>query len=73
MPKREIDLFIIFEIHPVTCRCHAKELVSYFKSIKPKRSLKDYIIDIWQFSKQAIDLVTLNFWYIRFTTIGNVS
>lgn len=52
MPKREIDLVIISDIHLGTYGCHAKELLSYLKSIKPKKIiLNGDIIDIWQFSK----------------------
>jgi len=52
MPKREVDLVIISDIHLGTYGCHAKELLSYLKSIKPKKIiLNGDIIDIWQFSK----------------------
>lgn len=52
MPKREVDLLIISDIHLGTYGCHAKELLSYLKSIKPKKIvLNGDIIDIWQFSK----------------------
>lgn len=52
MPKREVDLVIISDVHLGTYGCHAKELLSYLKSIKPKKIiLNGDIIDIWQFSK----------------------
>ncbi len=52
MPKREVDLVVISDIHLGTYGCHAKELLSYLKSIKPKKIvLNGDIIDIWQFSK----------------------
>lgn len=52
MAKREVDLVIISDIHLGTYGCHAKELLSYLKSIKPKKIvLNGDIIDIWQFSK----------------------
>ncbi|MES3016857.1 MAG: UDP-2,3-diacylglucosamine diphosphatase [Bacteroidota bacterium] len=52
MPKREVDLVIISDIHLGTYGCHAKELLNYLKSIKPKKViLNGDIIDIWQFSK----------------------
>ncbi|MHB1178772.1 MAG: UDP-2,3-diacylglucosamine diphosphatase [Daejeonella sp.] len=52
MPKREVDLVIISDIHLGTYGCHARELLSYLKSIKPKKIiLNGDIIDIWQFSK----------------------
>ena len=52
MPKREVDLVVISDIHLGTYGCHAKELLGYLKSIKPKKIvLNGDIIDIWQFSK----------------------
>ncbi len=52
MSKREVDLVIISDIHLGTYGCHAKELLCYLKSIKPKKIvLNGDIIDIWQFSK----------------------
>lgn len=52
MPKREVDLVIISDIHLGTYGCHAKELLCYLKSIKPKKIiLNGDIIDVWQFSK----------------------
>ena len=52
MPKREVDLVIISDVHLGTYGCRAKELLNYLKSIKPKTLvLNGDIIDIWQFSK----------------------
>ena len=52
MAKREIDIVIISDVHLGTYGCHAKELLKYLKSIKPKMLiLNGDIIDIWQFSK----------------------
>ena len=52
MPKREVDIVIISDVHLGTYGCHAKELLKYLKSIKPKiLILNGDIIDIWQFSK----------------------
>lgn len=52
MPKRDVDLVIISDVHLGTYGCHAKELLSYLKSINPKAIvLNGDIIDIWQFSK----------------------
>ncbi len=52
MPKREVDLVVISDVHLGTYGCHAKELLKYLKSIKPKTViLNGDIIDIWQFSK----------------------
>jgi len=51
--KREVDIVILSDIHLGTYGCHAKELLSYLKSIKPKKVvLNGDIIDIWQFSKR---------------------
>jgi len=52
MDKREIDIAVISDVHLGTYGCHAKELLKYLKSIKPKTLiLNGDIIDIWQFSK----------------------
>jgi UDP-2,3-diacylglucosamine pyrophosphatase LpxH len=51
--KRSIDILVISDIHLGTYGCHAKELLYYLKSIKPKIVvLNGDIIDIWQFSKR---------------------
>ncbi len=53
MKKRPVDLVVISDVHLGTYGCHAKELLAYLKSIKPKRVvLNGDIIDIWQFSKR---------------------
>jgi len=53
MAKREIDLLVLSDIHLGTYGCHAKELLQYLKSIKPKAViLNGDIIDVWQFSKR---------------------
>lgn len=53
MQKRELDLLVLSDIHLGTYGCHAKELLQYLKSIKPKAViLNGDIIDIWQFSKR---------------------
>ncbi len=52
MAKREVELVVISDVHLGTYGCHAKELLSYLKSIKPDTIiLNGDIIDIWQFSK----------------------
>lgn len=52
MPKRDVDLVILSDVHLGTYGCHAKELLHYLKSINPKAIvLNGDIIDIWQFSK----------------------
>lgn len=53
MAKREVDIVVLSDIHLGTFGCHAKELLQYLKSIKPKAVvLNGDIIDIWQFSKR---------------------
>ncbi len=52
MKKRRVDIVVISDVHLGTYGCHAKELLKYLKSIKPKTIiLNGDIIDIWQFSK----------------------
>ncbi|MFT2011225.1 UDP-2,3-diacylglucosamine diphosphatase [Pontibacter sp. 13R65] len=53
MPKkRKVELVVISDVHLGTYGCHAKELLRYLKSVKPKTLvLNGDIIDIWQFSK----------------------
>lgn len=51
--KRKVDIVVISDIHLGTYGAHARELLSYLKSIKPKTViLNGDIIDIWQFSKR---------------------
>lgn len=51
--KRDVDLIIISDVHLGTYGCHAKELLTYLRSINPKKViLNGDIIDIWQFSKR---------------------
>lgn len=51
--KRKIDVLVISDIHLGTYGCHAKELLTYLKSINPKVVvLNGDIIDMWQFSKR---------------------
>lgn len=53
MDKRNVDLVVISDVHLGTYGCHAKELLCYLKSIKPKHLLLNGdIIDVWQFSKR---------------------
>ena len=50
--KRVVDILVISDVHLGTYGCHAKELLHYLKSIKPRQViLNGDIIDIWQFSK----------------------
>jgi UDP-2,3-diacylglucosamine pyrophosphatase LpxH len=51
--KRKVDILVISDIHLGTYGCHAKELLHYLRSIKPKKViLNGDIIDIWQFNKR---------------------
>jgi UDP-2,3-diacylglucosamine pyrophosphatase LpxH len=53
LPKREVDLVIISDVHLGAFGCHAKELLKYLRSIRPKTLiLNGDIIDIWQFRKR---------------------
>ncbi|NCX95294.1 MAG: UDP-2,3-diacylglucosamine diphosphatase [Chitinophagia bacterium] len=53
MAKREVDILILSDIHLGTLGCHAKELLQYLKTIKPKLVvLNGDIVDIWQFRKR---------------------
>lgn len=53
MAKREVDIVVLSDTHLGTYGCHARELLQYLKSIKPKAViLNGDIIDIWQFSKR---------------------
>lgn len=53
MEKREVEIVVISDVHLGTYGCHAKELLKYLKSIKPKKIiLNGDIIDVWQFSKR---------------------
>lgn len=50
--RRKLDLLVLSDIHLGTYGCHAKELLTYLKSVKPKiLVLNGDIIDIWQFKK----------------------
>lgn len=51
--KRDVDLVVVSDVHLGTYGCHAKELLRYLKSIRPKQLLLNGdIIDVWQFSKR---------------------
>ncbi|MET3023841.1 UDP-2,3-diacylglucosamine diphosphatase [Flavobacterium psychrophilum] len=52
MEKRKLEIVVISDVHLGTYGCHAKELLNYLSSIKPKiLILNGDIIDIWQFRK----------------------
>ncbi len=51
--RRALDLVIISDVHLGTYGCHAKELLTYLRSINPKcLILNGDFIDIWQFKKK---------------------
>lgn len=51
-PKRKVQVLVLSDVHLGTFGCHAKELLSYLKSIKPEQVvLNGDIIDMWQFKK----------------------
>ncbi len=53
MGKRNLEIVVISDVHLGTYGCHADELLTYLKSVKPKiLILNGDIIDIWQFSKR---------------------
>ena len=53
MKKREPELVVISDVHLGTLGCHAKELLEYLNSIRPKKLiLNGDFIDIWQFKKR---------------------
>ncbi|NAS10575.1 UDP-2,3-diacylglucosamine diphosphatase [Poritiphilus flavus] len=53
MKKRNVDIVVISDVHLGTYGCHAKELLRYLKSIKPRKViLNGDIVDVWQFSKR---------------------
>lgn len=53
VPKRDVDLVIISDVHLGAFGCHARELLTYLRSIRPKTLiLNGDIIDIWQFRKR---------------------
>ncbi len=53
MKKRTVDLVVVSDVHLGTYGCHAKELLNYLNSIKPKTLiLNGDIVDIWQFRKR---------------------
>jgi hypothetical protein len=52
LKKRSVDIVVISDVHLGTYGCHAKELLKYLNTIKPKTLiLNGDIIDIWQFRK----------------------
>lgn len=57
LKKRKVEVAVISDVHLGTYGCHAKELLDYLSSIKPKiLVLNGDIIDIWQFRKSYFPL-----------------
>lgn len=53
LPKRDVDVVIISDVHLGTYGCRSEELLRYLKTIRPKKLiLNGDIIDMWQFSKR---------------------
>ena len=51
--KRKLDIVVISDVHLGTYGCHAKELLHYLNTVKPKKLiLNGDIFDIWQFRKR---------------------
>jgi UDP-2,3-diacylglucosamine pyrophosphatase LpxH len=51
--KRKVDVLVLSDVHLGTYGCHAKELLRYLKTVKPKTViLNGDIVDVWQFSKR---------------------
>lgn len=60
MKKRKVELVVISDVHLGTFGCHAKELLNYLSSIKPKiLVLNGDFIDIWQFRKSYFPQIHL--------------
>ena len=60
MKKRKVEVVVISDLHLGTYGCHAKELLKYLSSIKPKiLILNGDIIDIWQFRKSYFPAIHL--------------
>ncbi len=50
--KRAVDIVVLSDVHLGTYGCHARELLNYLKSIRPKALvLNGDIFDIWYFKK----------------------
>src|SRR3546814_5698838 len=53
MTERNVERVVISVVHLGTYCCHARELLDYLRSVRPKiLVLNGDIIDIWQFSKR---------------------
>lgn len=60
MKKRKLEVVVLSDVHLGTFGCHAKELLNYLSSIKPKiLILNGDFIDIWQFRKSYFPQIHL--------------
>lgn len=60
LKKRNIEIVVISDVHLGTYGCHAKELLHYLSTIKPKKLiLNGDIVDIWQFRKSYFPVTHL--------------
>lgn len=60
MKKRKVAVIVLSDVHLGTFGCHAKELLNYLSSVKPKiLVLNGDIIDIWQFRKSYFPKIHL--------------
>lgn len=51
--KRKVEVVVLSDIHLGTYGCHAKEVLKYLNSVRPKKLiLNGDIVDIWQFRKR---------------------
>lgn len=60
LKKRNVEIVVISDVHLGTYGCHAKELLHYLSTIKPKKLiLNGDIVDIWQFRKSYFPVTHL--------------
>lgn len=60
MKKRNVEIVVISDVHLGTYGCHAKELLHYLSTIRPKTLiLNGDIVDIWQFRKSYFPVTHL--------------
>lgn len=53
MPRRNVNVVVISDVHLGTYGCHAQELLQYLKSIQPSLLIiNGDFVDIWNFSKR---------------------
>jgi UDP-2,3-diacylglucosamine pyrophosphatase LpxH len=58
--KRKVEIVVISDVHLGTYGCHAKEVLQYLNSVKPKKLiLNGDIFDIWQFRKRYFPIAHL--------------